>query len=205
MESEIYFTLNQKLVPKNNMSYLKMDLAIRDGQLLQNDMIGRALSFVGHHVKEEIHIHDALFKLYYYKNWLVLSNLRVNNSVSNFEIFGTYYQPDSALNVNMQISLTDLFFRSGQKRKIQTDEGIINLDRDLDLYVNLNGNLNHQLFKVRNRKKHQVALKEQVKFINLIEADIRAQERDFYQQYVLTKGTSELTSSLINKLNDLED
>jgi hypothetical protein len=151
---------------------------------------------VGHEAKESIHIHDAVFNLYYYKNWVILKDLKVNNNISNFDLFGSYYQLDSSLDLHMEISLTDLFFRSVKKRMLQTDEGIFNLEKDLDLFLQLHGTTEHQKFNIRNKRKHNKARKDQIRFIRQVEEDFRGQVNQYYQNFALLNENQPVSSTL---------
>ena len=196
IESDLYFTLNQELDPRQHENFAKMEMVIRDGRIRDNKLIGNTLSFVGHNVKEDIHIHDARFSIYYYKDWIILNDLRVNNSISNFDLFGTYYQPDTALEVHMEMSLTDLLLRSRKKRMVHTDEGSFDLDRDTNLYLHLTGSLNHQKLKLLKKRKHQQAHKDQIRFANQVEEEFRVQIHEFYENYAMARENPDASSTL---------
>lgn len=194
-EADYYLTLNSMLQPLNNQNYLKFDFTIHDGIITDNAMINKTLFFIGHRVKEEIHIHNATFNTFLYKDWVLIRDVKINNSISNIELFGSYHQPDSLLDLHLNLSLTDLFFRSGAKRKIQTDEGVMNLEKDASLYIDLTGSLAHQQIKIRNRRKHNAAQKDQMQFLSQVEKDFQNQIHQFYQNKEYVLGNRKINST----------
>ena len=194
-EADYYVTLTSTLQPLSEQNYLKFDFNIQDGIISDNEMINKTLFFIGHRVKEEIHIHNATFNTFLYKDWVIIKDVKINNSISNMEIFGNYHQSDSLLDLHLNLSLTDLFFRSGEKRKIQTDEGIMSLEKDASLYIDLTGNLSHQQFKIRNKRKHNAAVKDQVQFISQVEKDFQNQIHQFYQNKEYVLGNRKIMST----------
>ncbi len=194
-EADYYMTLTSTLQPLSDQNFLKFDFTIQDGILSDNEMINKTLFFIGHKVKEEIHIHNATFNTFLYKDWIIVKDVKINNSISNMEIFGNYHQSDSLLDLHLNISLSDLFFRSGEKRKIQTDEGIMSLEKDASLFIDLTGSLTHQQIKIRNKHKHNAAWKDQLQFISQVEKDFQNQIHQFYQSKEYVMGNRKINST----------
>jgi hypothetical protein len=194
-EADYYLTLTPTLQPLSDQNYLKFDFTIHDGIISDNEMINKILFFIGHRVKEEIHINNATFNTFLYKDWIIIKDVKINNSISNIELFGSYHQPDSLLDLHLNLSLNDLFFRSGAKRKIQTDEGVMNLEKDASLFIDLSGSLAHQLIKIRNKRKHNAAQKDQMQFISMVEKDFQNQIHQFYQNKEYVLGNRKINST----------
>lgn len=166
------------LVTDQNLFY--SEILIQDGHIVNNPQIENTLSFIGHKSRENILINESDFKIYVNGNNIFIEDVLVNNSISNMDLFGKIYRYDSALNLNFRVSLTDLFFRSKQKRYLETREGQIRLFKDLSLYIELDGSLKDHKIKINPRKRHSIIQKELGREIQEIQVKYRERMNELY-------------------------
>ena len=56
-------------------------------------------------------------------------------------IFGTYSPKDTTADLDLQLSLSDLLFKSLKKRMIETEEGPLDVGKDKNLSLNFTGTI----------------------------------------------------------------
>ena len=76
----------------------------------------------------------------------------MNDNIANLGFFGEIDMEEKDMNFNIEVSLSDLFFRSKKKRSVQTTEGEIDLDNDSKLFLKMVGPFKDS--KISIQKKH---------------------------------------------------
>ena len=97
-------------------------------------------------------------------------------------IFGKYYKYDSAIDINFKISLTDLLFRTKEKRQVNTRDGKVKLDKDLNLFIGLEGSFKQNKIKVHPKRKHKIRREELFKEIRDIELKYKTRLNVLYRK-----------------------
>ena len=77
----------------------------------------------------------------------------MNDNIANLDVFGEINFDDKLMDLGLEVSLTDLFFRSRKERLTETMEGIVKFDKDAKLFVGINGTLSDSKLSLISDKK----------------------------------------------------
>ena len=159
-EAEGLFKMDSLLYLVNDQNLFYADIVIEEGKIINNPQLDNTLSFIGHKAKDSILIKNSEFQIFINGNDIILQDVLVNNNISNMNIFGQYYQYDSAINLNIRVSLTDLFFRTKKKRYVNTNQGKIRLFKDLSIFIELDDSSPKNKIRIHPKRKHRLKRKD---------------------------------------------
>ena len=181
-QSDYYFRLDSTFKIMDDENLWMFEITIDNGEIIDNQVIKDALSFIGQDVKEKIFIENASFQTFLYKDVLILEHVMVNNNISNMNIHGAFNKAQSDIDVNLQLSLNDLLFRSKDKRIVETKEGVVNLGKDMSLFLHISGPVDETKVKLNNKKKFNRNRAELNRDILQIENDLRLRINSLYRR-----------------------
>ena len=166
-EAEGLFQMDSLLNIVTDQNLFYSDIIIKEGKIINNPQLDTTLSFIGHRAKDNVLIKNSEFQIFINGRDIILQDVLVNNSISDMDIFGRYYEYDSAINLNFRVSLTDLFFRTKQKRYVDTNDGQIRLFKDLSVFIELDNSSPKHKIRLHPKRKHRLKRKD-------LEAEIKA-------------------------------
>ena len=115
--------------------------------------IEKTLFFVGHKSKDHMIIEDLHLTAFLFGDKFYFADLLMNDNIANLDAFGTVDLSNKTMDIGLEISLSDLFFRSKEKRMAQTEQGVVNLDRDSKLFLKLEGPLTDHSMEITSKRK----------------------------------------------------
>lgn len=153
LSAHYYLRLDQnfKLSSKDNL--LIANNRIHSAELDKVEPIENALFFVGHKAKDKMIINELDVNLIMVGNEIYFNDLFMNDNIANLDAFGKVNLENNMMEVGIEVSLTDLFFRTKKERVAETKEGIVKLDSDAKLFLDVNGMINDNKLKLISRKK----------------------------------------------------
>jgi uncharacterized protein involved in outer membrane biogenesis len=151
--SHHYFKLNEDLTFHMADNLWLVNAILQDAELDRVEPIQRTLFFAGHKSKDTMLISELNANMVLVGPEFHFTDLVMNDNIANLELYGQVDVDNREMDVAAEISLTDLFFRSKKERKIETMEGIIDLENDSKLFLRLYGPLSdHKIDLVSKRK-----------------------------------------------------
>jgi hypothetical protein len=139
--ADLYFTLDSNFLPIDDDNFWKFNFKIIDSRFSNVVPIEKALSFIRQKSKEDILVSNLEFSTFFVRKKLYFQDVSVKNSVSDMNIFGTYSPKDTTADLDLQLSLSDLLFKSLKKRMIETEEGPLDVGKDKNLSLNFTGTI----------------------------------------------------------------
>jgi hypothetical protein len=151
--ADLYFRLDSNFNPIDNDNLWKFNFKMTDSQLSNVVPVENALSFIRQKSKEDILISDLEFTTFFTGKKLYFQDVAIKNSISDMNIFGTYSTLDTVADLNLQISLSDLLFKSLKKRMIETEEGLMDVGKDKNINLKFTGTIGQHHVKPIVRKE----------------------------------------------------
>jgi len=148
-----YFNLGNDLIPRMDENFWILNFIIHEARLMQVKPIEDALFFVGHKAKDTMFIQRLNLSAVIDADRLLFRDLMMNNNIANLEALGIIDLDEKSMEVDLEISLSDLFFRTRKNRMEQTQEGNIDLEKDSKLFLKMEGQLNNHKLSKSNKKK----------------------------------------------------
>jgi hypothetical protein len=148
-----YFELGEKMVPVRNKNLWIIQMLVHDAELDKVEPIEKTLFFVGHKAKDEMIIKSLDIKAFLIKDRLFLNDVLMNDNIANLDLFGEVNLDDKTMDMGIEISLSDLFFRSKKRRIVNTEQGDVDLEKDSKVFLNLTGPLTDNKIKLMNKRK----------------------------------------------------
>jgi hypothetical protein len=179
-DAEGLFKMDSLLYLVNDENLFYADIVIEEGKIINNPQLDNTLSFIGHKAKDSILIKNSEFQIFINGTDILIQDILVNNSISDMNIFGRYYQYDSTINLNFRVSLMDLFFRTKKKRYVDTDQGKIRLFKDLSIFIELDNSSPKHKIRIHPKRKHRLRRKDLAKEIAEIVIKYRTRLNELY-------------------------
>jgi hypothetical protein len=179
-EAEGLFQMDSFLNIVTDQNLFYSDIIIEEGKIINNPQLDTTLSFIGHRAKDHILIKNSEFQIFINGRDIILQDILVNNSISDMDIFGRYYEYDSAINLNFRVSLTDLFFRTKKKRYVDTNDGKIRLFKDLSVFIELDNSSPKHKVRLHPKRKHRLKRKDLEAEIEAIVIEYRTRLNNLY-------------------------
>jgi prepilin-type processing-associated H-X9-DG protein len=164
-----YFMLDQNFKPSGKDNLLIAGSRIHHVELDKVEPIEKTLFFVGHKAKDKMIISELDMNLVMIGNVIYFNDVFMNDNIANLDAFGKVNLDNQMMDVGLEVSLTDLFFRTKKERVAETMEGIVKLDTDAKLYLDINGSLNDQKLKLISGKKFHSSRKVLMKEVKKAE------------------------------------
>jgi len=152
-KSQLYFNLNESFFPVRDENLWKFDMVIHEAEFKNIEPIENALFFIGHKAKDDLNVKELDLSAFVYDQKILFKDLFMNDNIANLDLFGEIDLADSSIDVGAEISLSDLFFRSKEKRIIQTKEGEVHLDKDKKVFIKMEGPISTHKLKMSSKKK----------------------------------------------------
>ena len=151
--SHYYFDLDTdyKLVKDSDLGLV--NATIHHAEFNHIVPIEKALFFVGHKAKDKMIVSELDINAFMYKNKIFTSDVLMNDNIANLNMFGEVDLNKKQMDLGIEVSLSDLFFRSKKKRMVETQEGIVTLGKDEKLYLSMSGQLKAHKLKMMSKKK----------------------------------------------------
>ena len=181
-DAETLFEIDSSLNLIMDQNLFHCGILIEEGEIINNEQLEKTLSFIGHRAKEDILIDNTNIQIFLDGENVIIEDMYMNNSISNMNVFGKYYKYDSAIDINFKISLTDLLFRTKEKRQVNTTDGKVKLDKDLNLFIGLEGSFKQNKIKVHPKRKHKIRREELFEEIRDIELKYKTRLNLLYKK-----------------------
>lgn len=160
--ADLYFRLDSIFKPIDEENFWKFDFTITDSQLSNVVPIEKALSFIRQKSKDNILISTLDFSTYFVREKLYIQDVTIKNSISDMNIFGTYSPKDTVADLVLELSLSELLFKTLKKRMIETEDGLMDAGKDNNLNLRFTGT-------IRQHKVKPVIPKEYIKQKEIIQ------------------------------------
>jgi hypothetical protein len=155
--SHYYFELGKNMVPVRDGNLWIMNINVHEAEFDKVEPIEKTLFFVGHKSKDKMLISQLNINAMLFRDKLYVRDVLMNDNVANLDVFGEVDLGDRTMDLGLEISLSDLFFRTKKRRIVQTEEGEVDLENDSKLFLNLTGPLQDHKLKLMSRRKFQKA------------------------------------------------
>ena len=151
--SHYYFKLDNqfKLVSDDNLWLV--NAIIHSAEFDQVAPIEKTLFFVGHKSKDKMIVSELDINAFMFGSKVYFSDVLMNDNIANLDVFGEVDTDKKEMDLGIEISLSDLFFRSKKKKLVETQEGIVNLDPDDKLFLRMSGTFTDHKLKLISKKK----------------------------------------------------
>jgi len=152
-DSHYYFELDKsfKLLKDENLWWI--DAVIHNAEFVQVEPIEKTLFFVGHKAKDNMIVSELNVHAFMVRNKIFFKDVLMNDNIANLDVFGEVDLNKKELDLGLEISLTDLFLRSKKKRRLETQEGVMTLDKDKKLLLRLSGPISDHKLKMMSKRK----------------------------------------------------
>jgi hypothetical protein len=164
-----YFELGDNMVPVRDKNFWIIQLLVHDAELDKVEPIEETLFFVGHKAKDKMVIKSLNINAFLIQDRLYFNDVLMNDNIANLDLFGEVDLDDKTMDTGVEISLSDLFFRSKKKRMVKTEQGEVDLEKDSKVFLNLTGPLTDNKIKLMNKQKFNKKRKAFVE--NLLEEE----------------------------------
>jgi hypothetical protein len=151
--ADLYFRLDTNFHLLADDDLWKFNFKVTDSELSEVIPVEKALSFIRQKSKEDILVSNLEFSTFYINEKLYFQDVFIKNSVSDMNIFGTYSPQDSTADVDLQLSLSDLLFKSLKKRIIETEEGPLDVEKDKNINLKFIGTVGQHHIKPLGRRE----------------------------------------------------
>ena len=170
--SHYYFEMNKDLKLNVDENLLIFNLRLTDAEFDGVEPIEKTLFFVGHKAKDKMIVKDLNVSAFLFKDKIYFMDVLMNNNIANLDVFGKVDLGEKALDIGIEISLSDLFFRSKKTRLIQTEAGEIDLEHDSKVFLKMTGPLSDHKLNMINKRKFDNNRSD-------IMADIKKAQKEF--------------------------
>lgn len=179
--SHYYFMLDNNIQPQWDENLMILNFNIHDAIFNEVEPIEKTLFFVGYKSKGHMMVEDLNISAFLYQDKLYFLDLFMNDNIANLDAYVMVEIYDREMDVSLEISLSDLFFRSKKKRILQTRKGIVNLDDDAKIFIELHGPLHDRKLNLISKKTFEERRKELIR-------DIRNAEEEFKNKNPVIPG-----------------
>ncbi len=151
--SHYYFSLDKdfKLTKDDNLWLI--NAIVHHAEFDKVEPIEKTLFFVGHKSKDKMIVNKLDVKAFIYGSKIYFSDVLMNDNIANLDVFGEVDLNEKELDLGLEISLSDLFFRSKKERLVETQEGVVNLDKDAKLFLRMTGPFSDHKLKMISKRK----------------------------------------------------
>ena len=176
--SHSYFELDKTLIPLKDKNLWLLSFIVHQAELVQVAPIENALFFVGHKSKDKMVINRLNANAFMFQNKMYFTDVLMNDNIANLDLFGEVDLENKTMDLGLEISLSDLFFRSKKNRLVQTKEGVVNLEKDAKIFLNINGPLSDHKLSMSSKRKFNNDRKD-------IMDEIKKAEKDFQKKRII--------------------
>lgn len=153
--TDLHFNLIESINTPSLSDLWKFTFKINDAEFKEVQVIEETFSFIGHKAKDDFVVQDLDLVGYLDGTELLFKDLFINNNIANMDVYGKLDILEGAIDLSVEASLSDLLFRSKKKRMVQTREGEVSLDKDLKIFLNVEGPNKDRKIRTFSKKKFQ--------------------------------------------------
>jgi hypothetical protein len=153
--SHYYFKMNEDLSLNENENFVIFNSKIYDAAFDQVEPIQKALFFVGSKSKDKMVVKNLDVNAFLSKNEIYFTDILMNDNIANLDVCGEVDLKNKELEIGVQISLSDLFFRSKAKRLVQTEAGEVDLENDSKVFLKMDGEFSDHKLGLTNQRKFE--------------------------------------------------
>jgi hypothetical protein len=117
--------------------------------------LDKTLFFIGHKARDTLIVSELDVNIMLAEDRLFFRDLLMNDNIANLALSGEIDLDAREMDLWAEISLSDLFFRSKSKRIAETQAGIVDLEHDSKLFLQMSGPLSEHHLKLENRKRYE--------------------------------------------------
>lgn len=151
--ADSYFELDENLAPKQDGNLWIINTNVHQAEFDKVEPIEKTLFFVGHKSKDKMIVNQLNINAILFKDMLYFKDVLMNDNIANLDMFGEVNLDGRTMDIGLEISLSDLFFRSKSKRIVRTNDGEVDLEKDSKLFLSLTGPLADHKLKLINKRK----------------------------------------------------
>jgi hypothetical protein len=177
LASHSYFELDKTLIPIKDKNLWLLSFIVHQSEFDQVVPIENALFFVGHKSKDKMIISRLNANAFMFQNKMYFTDVLMNDNIANLDLFGEVDLENKTMDIGLEISLSDLFFRSKKNRLVQTKEGIVNLEKDAKIFLNINGPLSDHKLNLSSKRKFNSDRKD-------IMDEVKKAEKEFQKKRI---------------------
>jgi hypothetical protein len=170
--SHVYFEMNKDFSLNNEKNLIIFNSKIMDAALDEVEPVQKTLFFVGHKSKDRMIIKDLNVNAFLYKEKIYFLDVLMNDNIANLDAYGEIDLGENELDIGIEISLSDLFFRSKKTRMVQTQAGEIDMEKDKKIFLQMAGPMAERKLSMINQRKFDNNRSE-------IMADIKKAQKEF--------------------------
>ncbi len=123
VNGQVLLEYNQELVHQNDEMIGKMNVSLSHGELIKFKPITESLKFIKQANRDTVLLANPNLEILFHNDEIVIPTTIFKTSLSNIEFSG-YHSTDFEFGFDMQISVSDLLFKSQKKKRkqVNTDE-----------------------------------------------------------------------------------
>jgi hypothetical protein len=145
--------VNKNLSLDEEGNLIIVNTKISDAEFNQVEPIVKTLFFVGHKSKDKMIVKDLNVNAFLFKNKIYFTDVLMNDNIANLDVYGEVDLGENKLDVGIEISLSDLFFRSKKTRMLQTEAGEIDMENDKKIFLQMAGPMTDRKLSMINQRK----------------------------------------------------
>ena len=159
-DSYYYFEFDENFELHKDDNLWWIDAAVHHAEFVNVEPIEKTLFFVGHKAKDNMIVSELDVHAFLFQNKIFCKDILMNDNIANLDIFGEVDLENKEMALGLEISMTDLLFRSKKERIRETEEGINTLDKDKKILLRMNGPLSDHKLKIMTKKKFRTYQKD---------------------------------------------
>jgi len=172
--SHHYFQLDEDLTIKKSGNFWLGNILIDHAEFDRVEPIENTLSFVGHKSRDTMIVSELNLNILLAEDHLYVRDLVMNDNIANLALSGKVNVSQRELDLIIEVSLTDLLFKSKKKRIAETNEGIYTLEDDARVFLTLSGPLSKPKPKVINLKKFNQGREDLLESVSDAQKDFKS-------------------------------
>jgi hypothetical protein len=153
--SHHYFRMDRDLGIIQDDNFWLGNVVVHHAEFDRVEPLEKTLFFIGHKARDTMIVSELDVNILLAKDRLFFRDLLMNDNIANLALSGEIDLDAREMDLWAEISLSDLFFRSKSKRIAETRAGIVDLEHDSRLFLQMSGPLSEHHLKLENRKKYE--------------------------------------------------
>jgi hypothetical protein len=103
--------------------------------------------------KEQCGVRRQNIDVFLMQNKFYFKDILMNDNIANLEVFGEVDLNSKEMDLGLEISMTDLLFRSEKKRLRETEDNVSTFDKDKKFLLRMSGPLSEHKLKLMSKRK----------------------------------------------------
>lgn len=180
--SHHYFSLNDDLSFRMDDNLWLADITIHHAEFIHVEPIEKTLFFVGHKARDTMMVSELNTNAVLVGKQFYITDLKMNDNIADLEVYGLVDVKERELEMAAEISLSDLFFKSKKERKVETEEGTIDLDTGRMIHLKLTGPLTDHKLNLVSKNKYEIYREDMMEEISNARDEFRNRSGQFPQK-----------------------